>query len=106
MASDAWALCRELRRRAHLSQRRLAALAGVSPATIARIEKGRMEPTLDLMSHIVTATGLQMAISIEEPDRDERKAQLAARSLTNEERLRQNDGLAKLAVSALKPRDA
>lgn len=104
MASEAWALCRELRRRTGLTQRALAALANVSPATIARIETGRMEPTLGLMRRIVAGAGCEIAISITEPDMDERKARLAAQRLSDEERLQQNDDLSGLAVSAMKPK--
>ena len=86
-----------------MSQRELASAARVSPATIARIEKGRMEPTLDLLTRIVAAAGFELTTSIQEPDLDQRKARLAARSLTDDERLRQNDGLSRLLVSATKP---
>lgn len=64
-----------------------------------------MEPTLDLMRHIAGAAGLEMVVAIRETDPDERKARLAARSLTDEERLRQNDNLSRLAASSGEPRD-
>lgn len=99
MLSDAWAVCRELRRRAGLSQRALARLAGVTPATVARIEKGRMEPTLSLLTRIVRATGYDLRVTLAERDPDERKARLHAESLTDEERLRQNDHLSLLWAS-------
>ena len=100
MASDAWALCREVRARTGLSQRALASLAHTSPATIARIEKGRMEPTFDLLTQIARAAGLEIRVTVGELDPDERKARIAAGSLSAEERLRQNDRLSRLSVSA------
>lgn len=101
MASDAWALCRELRHRAGLSQRALARAAGVTPATIARIEKGRMDPTFSLLRKIVRAAGYDLRVSLAEEDPDERKARLHAEALTDEERLRQNDHLTRLWVAAM-----
>lgn len=62
--SPAWALCREARRRGGLSQRELAARAGVSPSTIARIEKARIEPTLDLLMRVVHACGLELRLHL------------------------------------------
>jgi len=100
MASAAWALVRDLRVRKGFSQRQLAALAGVTPATIARIEKGRMEPTLALLTKIVAAAGLELQVSLSDPDPDERKARLAMLALTPEERLKQNDRLSALWVGA------
>jgi hypothetical protein len=64
-----------------------------------------MEPTLDLMTRIAKAAGFEMVIAIREPDPDERKARLAARSLSDEERLGQNDSLSRLTASAGKTPD-
>jgi len=67
--SSAWALCRQARRQAGLSQRELAVRARVSPSTVARIERGRVEPTLDLMLRLVRACGLElrMRLAAEDP---------------------------------------
>lgn len=62
--SPAWALCREARRRAGLTQRELAIQARVSPSTVARIERGRMEPTLDLLLRLVHACGLDIRMNL------------------------------------------
>lgn len=99
MASAAWALVRDLRVRTRLSQRQLASAAGVTPATIARIEKGRMEPTVALLTKIVAAAGLELELKLREPDPDERKARQAMLALTPEERLKQNDRLSVLWVT-------
>lgn len=66
-ASAAYAVCLSARRRAGLSQRGLAAAAGVSASTIARIEKGRMEPTLALLTRLIDACGFELRLSVAAP---------------------------------------
>lgn len=102
MSSDAWAVCREIRRRSGMSQRTLAAKAGVTPATIARIEKGRMEPTFELLQRIARGAGMSADVSLSSLDPDEEKAKRQARMLSDEERLRQNDHLSRLLVTGLR----
>ena len=65
---DARTIVIEARRRAGLTQRRLAALAGVSQPTVARIESGVTEPTVALMDRLVEACGLDLRVSITERD--------------------------------------
>ena len=77
----------------------MAEAVGASPATIARIEKARMEPTLDLLARIVRAAGLELTVSVRESNPDERKARAGARALSVEDRLRQNDRLSTLRAS-------
>ncbi len=66
--SCAWALCRQARRQAGLSQRELAGRARVSPSTVARIERGRAEPTLDLLLRLVRACGLELRMHLGNED--------------------------------------
>jgi transcriptional regulator with XRE-family HTH domain len=61
-------IVREARRRAGLTQRRLAALAGVSQPTIARIESGVTTPSLDEVGRLVELCGLDLRVSIVERD--------------------------------------
>lgn len=68
VVSPAWALCREVRRRSGLSQRELATRARVSSSTVARIERGRVEPTLDLLLRLVRAGGLELRLRLEPDD--------------------------------------
>ena len=68
MTSSAYAICREARRRAGVSQRALAARADISPSTVARIERGRMEPTFELLSRLVDACGQELRIRITDID--------------------------------------
>lgn len=91
--SAAYAICLSARRRAGLSQRALAAATGVSPSTIARIEKGRMEPTLALLTRLVDACGLELRLSLAAPVPGTSDSAVA---LGTENRLRENDRLAAL----------
>jgi len=56
---------RDLRRRAGLSQRALAAASGVPQPTIAEIESGRREPSLSLLSRLAEATGQVLTVGVE-----------------------------------------
>lgn len=94
--SPAWALCRDARRRAALSQRALAVRAGVSPSTVARIEKGRTEPTLDLLLRLVRACGLELRMRLE-PDNG---TALPRSGLDFEARLAEVRNLSALALDA------
>lgn len=82
--SSSYAVCLLARRQAGLSQRALAAATGVSPSTIARIEKGRMEPTVALLTRLVEACGMELRMSVAKP----RLATHAFSPLSIEDRLR------------------
>jgi transcriptional regulator with XRE-family HTH domain len=58
---DAPTLLRDARRRSGLSQRALAARAGTAASTVAKIELGRMSPTVALLDHLVRAAGCELA---------------------------------------------
>jgi transcriptional regulator with XRE-family HTH domain len=83
-----------------MSQRELALRARTSPATVARIEKGRMEPTLDLLARLARAAGAELRVTVAAPDSDDVKARAQARKLNPEQRLRQNDHLSRLRAAA------
>ncbi len=96
--SPAWALCREARRRGGLSQREVAARAGVAASTVARIERGQLEPTLDLLLRIVRACGLELRMRLE-PD-DGAAAPAGAGDLDFEARLVELKNLSQFAIEA------
>jgi transcriptional regulator with XRE-family HTH domain len=56
---------RDIRRRAGLSQRALAARAGVPQPTIAEIEAGRREPSITLLSRLAEAADYQLKLELE-----------------------------------------
>lgn len=60
----AWALLREARGRAGLSQRALAERSGVGQPEIARIENGRQEPGFDRLERLVHSAGFDLEIRL------------------------------------------
>ena len=60
----AWALVREARAEAGLSQRALAERAGVAQSEIARIESGRQEPSFPRLQQLLRAAGFDMRIEL------------------------------------------
>lgn len=61
---------RDQRKRLGYSQGRLAQLAGVSLPTIQNIESGRANPCLQVLSEVVRALGLSIALSTRRADWD------------------------------------
>ena len=96
----AWALVQEARRRAGLTQRELAERAGTSQAAIARIERGRQEPSLETLQKILRAAGLELRIELAPVD--DHDAQLIEQTLamTPEQRLRAIEEMTRLAAAA------
>ena len=63
--SIAWfALLREARQRAGLTQQELASRAGTSQPAVARIEAAAVSPTLDTLTRLVLATGFQLELRL------------------------------------------
>jgi transcriptional regulator with XRE-family HTH domain len=70
---SAWALLREARTQAGLSQRALAARVGIAQSEIARIETGRQEPSFDRLERLVRGAGFDLRIElVPHDDHDER----------------------------------
>ena len=59
---------REARRRAGLSQAQLAERAGVPKSTVGRIESGARVPSAEMIERLVRAAGLEVSVSLSEPD--------------------------------------
>ena len=55
--SMAGRMVREARRRANLTQRQLSAKAGIPQETIARIERGRVDPRIGTVDRLLEACG-------------------------------------------------
>jgi transcriptional regulator with XRE-family HTH domain len=53
-------ILKEARRRAGLSQRRLAARAGTSQSVVARIELGHADPSTATLAHLLEAAGFEL----------------------------------------------
>ena len=58
--TTAAALLTDIRTRSGMSQRALAAAAGVTPSTIARIEAGRSDATLGMLERLAAAAGRRL----------------------------------------------
>ena len=58
----AWAIVREARARAGLTQRALAERAGKAQSEIAKIERGRRDPTVSTLERLVRAAGFDLKI--------------------------------------------
>src|SRR5438128_9213113 len=68
-----WAIVREARERAGLTQRELAARAEKAQSEIAKIERGRREPTFATIERLVRAAGFDLRIQlVPHDDHDER----------------------------------
>ena len=67
---EAGQFVREARRRAGLSQRALAARAGVSQSLVARIESGVVDPSFDRWLQLVRACGFDLDIHLTHLDED------------------------------------
>ena len=59
---------REARRRAGLTQAELASRAGVPKSTVGRIESAARVPSTEMVERLVRAAGLDVSVSLSEPD--------------------------------------
>jgi len=60
----AWAVLREARAEAGLSQRALAERAGVAQSEIARIETGRQDPSFTRLEQLLRAAGYDLRLEL------------------------------------------
>ena len=83
----AWALLQEARRQSGLTQAELARRAGVPQSTVAKIERGRRDPSLSTLERLVNAAGLELRVQL--TPRDDHDLQLIdlMLDLTPEQRL-------------------
>jgi transcriptional regulator with XRE-family HTH domain len=96
----AWAILREARRRAGLTQRDLARGAGTSQAAIARIERGRAQPSVDTLRRLVRACGFELRFQLAPRDEHYDRMIDEMLQLTPEERLRRLEGMSRLVSTA------
>lgn len=90
MRWPAWALIREARRRAQLSQVELAARVGTSQPAIARYERARSMPDLSTLHRIVEACGLELRLDLTARNEQRSAAEEIALERTVEERVLAN----------------
>lgn len=85
-----WALIREARRRAGITQAELAKRVGTSQPAIARYERARAMPDLDTLHRIVESCRFELRLELAEPDPQREAAARIALERTPEERLQAN----------------
>jgi transcriptional regulator with XRE-family HTH domain len=90
-------LIREARRRSGLTQRQLAAAAKVSQPTIARVESGAVQPTLEQVQRLVAACGLELRVSLVAADDGDWSVAQASLRLDPEARVRQHQAALRFA---------
>lgn len=78
----AWAIVREARARAGLSQRALAERAGTAQSEVARIERGRRDPSLSTLERLVRAAGFDLRVDLVPHDEHDERLIQAMLSLT------------------------
>lgn len=83
----AWALVREARAQAKLSQRALAERAQVAQSEIARIESGRQEPSFPRLEQLLRAAGYDLKIELVPHDDHDEQLIRQMLALPAEERL-------------------
>lgn len=62
--SVAWAILRDARARAGISQRALAARSGIAQSEIARIEGGKQEPSFQRLLRLVRGAGFDLRVEL------------------------------------------
>jgi transcriptional regulator with XRE-family HTH domain len=83
----AWAIVREARERAELTQRQLAERADKAQSEIAKIERGRRDPTFSTLERLVRAAGFDLRIQLVPHDDHDEQLIRAMRELSPDERL-------------------
>lgn len=92
-------MVREARRRAGLTQAELARRTGTTQSAIARIERGRTEPSLHRVRELVRACGLELLPTLAEPDEADLQLALANLRLSVDERVRQHQAASRFAAA-------
>lgn len=83
----AWALVKQIRARAGITQRQLAQRAGKAQSEIARIERGRQDPSLTTLQPLARAGGFDLRIQLRPHNDNDEVLIRSMLSLTPEERL-------------------
>lgn len=82
-------MIRAARHRAGITQKELARRLGTTQSVVARWESGRVSPTVETLSRVVRACGLDLVISLRPTDDHDLGLALESQRLTPEQRLDQ-----------------
>jgi transcriptional regulator with XRE-family HTH domain len=91
------ALVREARRRAGITQAELARRVGTTQSAIARIERGRTDPSLDRVRTMVRACGLDLGTTLAPADDADWSVARSNLVLSVDERVRQHQAALRFA---------
>lgn len=90
-----------------LSQRQLAAAAGVAPSTVGRIEAGKVQPSLPTLAKVLAAVDLEMRIRVDDYDDHDDILDATTARLTPDQRVARDaaldDFLARLKAGRVEP---
>src|SRR6478735_6824407 len=100
---SAWALLREARAEAGLSQRALAERAGVAQSEIARIENGRQEPSFARILHLLRSAGFDLRTELVPHDEHDAELIRGVLRLSPDERLDSLEELSDFFANAFEP---
>jgi transcriptional regulator with XRE-family HTH domain len=90
-------LIREGRRRAGLTQAELARRVGTTQSAIARLERGRTEPSLERVGQLLRACGLDLNVQLTQADDSNWSAAQTNLALDVDARVRQNQAVLRFA---------
>jgi len=91
---------REARRRAGLTQAELAARLATTQSAVARLERGRTEPSFERVVKTVRACGLELVPSLLPADDADWSVASANLSLSCDDRVRQHQAALRFAIAA------
>lgn len=84
---SAWAVLREARALAGLSQRALASRSGIAQSEIARIESGKQEPSFQRLAQLIRSAGFDLKVELAPRDDHDARLIRSMLLLSPEERL-------------------
>jgi transcriptional regulator with XRE-family HTH domain len=93
-------LVREARRRAGLTQTDLAGRLGTTQSALARLERGRTEPSFERVAQAVAACGLELVPAIRVADDSDWSVASANLALSVDDRIRRHQAALRFAVAA------
>ncbi len=91
------ALIREARRRAGLTQAELARRVGTTQSAVARLERGRTEPSLERLRAILRACGLDLQVRLAPLDESDWSVARSNLALDVDARVRQHQAALRFA---------
>ncbi len=97
----AWAIVRDARQRANLTQRELGRRARTAQSEISRIERGRQDPTFSTVQRLARAAGFDLKIELVPHDQHDERLIDAMLALSPAERLESLEEQSELLASAV-----